>query len=568
MRKPSSLQNKLSKEITLIVDKANLLRKKGDFNGAGDIFLALSRRFPDNYSVAKAATACVKRADLLFEEKISHLETFMARFPGDEYLTFVHLQMLAYARRFKEAEEILESAESSFPKNPNLPLLKVQIAKGKGQPKEALKWALAGVAADPKLPQNHNNLGTALADIGLLNQALESYKTAVTLDPNFVEAIGNTGYAYAQLGMPAEAAGEYDRAIALLEEDPMLRKDSVYFPASFANLMVGRLTKGWKYYESGFNNVNENSTWRNPIRYFDKPKWGGEPIPGKTLLLWREQGLGDELMFLSCLPDIISKSMARITLEVDPRLVSVLTRSFPDILVRPAYTQKGTKKPLADDYDFHLPLGSSMLHTRASIDDFRHAKPIIRPNQKDVVEVGRAFERDRLDGFRIGICWRSGNLGAQRERHYLNLAEYAPILTTPGIEIVNLQYGDTSREIEAARRTVGVQIKKWPDLDLKNDLEGVFAVMEHLDLVISVGTAVAVMSAALGKPTVRISPRTWTSLGTDGWPWYPGVQQFSPAFGHDLAEVIPSVRDYVQRQIAIKRDCQSPELSPEISTLG
>lgn len=138
----------------------------------------------------------------------------------------------------------------------------------------------------------------------------------------------------------------------------------------------------------------------------------------------------------------------------------------------------------------------------------------------------------------------------------------------PGVEIVNLQYGDTNTEIEAARRSVGVQIKQWPDLDLKNDLEGVFAVMENLDLVISVGTAVAVMSAAIGRPTVRISPRTWTSLGTDGWPWYPGVQQFSPSLGQDLAEVIPSVKDYVQQQIAVKSHCRRRELISEISTLG
>ena len=138
----------------------------------------------------------------------------------------------------------------------------------------------------------------------------------------------------------------------------------------------------------------------------------------------------------------------------------------------------------------------------------------------------------------IGLCWRSGLRNTLRDANYAPLTDWAPILTLPGLRLVNLQYDDCEAELAAAEHRFGIAIHR-PPLDLKNDLDGAAALTAALDLVVSAGTSVAEMAGALGLPVWRIGPAgDWTALGTGCRPWYPSMRLFGPRPGETLGDAL------------------------------
>lgn len=139
----------------------------------------------------------------------------------------------------------------------------------------------------------------------------------------------------------------------------------------------------------------------------------------------------------------------------------------------------------------------------------------------------------------VGICWRSGKVDARRIRNYLSLADFADILTSPNITVVNLQYGDCETEIQAAEAALGINIVRWQDVDLKDDQESLAALINKMDVVISAGTAVAQMTLAVGTPLVMFGPRGWTWFGQDEYPWAGNVRFIAPEEGQQLNAILP-----------------------------
>ena len=121
--------------------------------------------------------------------------------------------------------------------------------------------------------------------------------------------------------------------------------------------------------------------------------------------------------------------------------------------------------------------------------------------------------------------------GATRNVYYTNLDQWGPILTTPGLVFVNLQYDNCQPELDAAEQRFGVKIHAWDDIDLKDDLDSAAALISALDLVITAPTSVAAMAGALGVPVWDLAGKedNWSTLGTDYMPWYPSMRLFLKA---------------------------------------
>jgi len=292
---------------------------------------------------------------------------------------------------------------------------------------------------------------------------------------------------------------------------------------------MGNLEKGWEYYDGGFSPMVPIAGSRTPKRTFNVPLWEGQNLEGKRLLVWREQGLGDELLFGSCLPDLRELACEKVIVECDPRLVGILSRSFPDYLVRAqAYSATNGMSPYAD-FDYHLPIGSLMRHFRKSIEDFSKSGPYLVASEEMVVDF-----QSRLAGYRdkplVGICWRSGKLSPVRNLSYTALEDWRPILESGKVNIVSLQYGEAEAEIVEVEKKLGVKIIRWHDLDQKNELDRVFAMMKCLDLVVSVNTAPLRMASALGLPVLSVEARGWTRLGQakPKSPWFPNNHLIEP----------------------------------------
>jgi hypothetical protein len=258
-------------------------------------------------------------------------------------------------------------------------------------------------------------------------------------------------------------------------------------------------------------------------------------------------------MFANILPDIARDlgPDGKLQIAVDPRLVSLFQRSFPDAEVgtyddRTLVDNDGNKAlrliPFAADGnepDMWAPMGTALQVYRKQISDFRHEAFLV-PDPARVAEF-----RDRLaklPGKKVGICWRSMMLEAKRAKYFSPIDGWAPVLKTEGVSFVNLQYGDCAEEIARAADKHGVTIHQIEGLDLRNDIEGTAALSAALDLVLSAPTAAAATAASVGaKVWFLTAGRTWPQLGTGEYPWYADTCVLSPENFGDWASLMPRV---------------------------
>ena len=364
------------------------------------------------------------------------------------------------------------------------------------------------VAVAPDLAAAWLNRGTALQAAGRLDEARASFGRAVALEPGAA--------AHTALGSVAAERGDFLQAA--LDHERALRCDPDFadghWNLSLALLGSGELARGWDEYEW---------RWRVPgrpadFRAYPLPVWTGESLDGARILVWREQGLGDELLFLSCLPELVSRG-AIVTAMVSPRLVSLVARAFPGVRVRP--DDGGV--PADAEAEWHLPLGSLPGRLRRSRSAFAGSGAYLSPDDARL-----ATWRTRLDGLpagkRVGICWRSGLSTAERRRHYPSFADWGPVWQVPGVVWVNLQYDECEAELAGLEASCGVPVHRWPGDDLRNDLESVVALIAGLDAVVSAPTAVCAMAGAVGTRTWQVdSGNDWSAFGEDRSAWFPSI---------------------------------------------
>ena len=377
------------------------------------------------------------------------------------------------------------------------------------------------------------NLGCCLEAQGRVAAAERFYHRAAALRPDMAQVHVNLGYAAMARHNDPQAEAGFRRAAVLM---PPLAP--AHWNLGLAYLKRGSLDAGWRHYEHRFAATGASPSL--PI-----PRWNGAPLNGRRLLVWREQGLGDELLFASCYPDL-ERLDSPVTIECDPRLLGLFGRSFPWADLRPA------GRPVrAGDAGVQIPAGSLPQVCR-----FRLARIPARTAYLQPDPLTLAWWRRRLDAIGqgrllVGIGWRSQKIDAYRRNAYTDLPrDWGPILTVPGVSFVNLQYDDCTDEIRRAEARWGVPIHRFDHLDLKNDLDGLAALMAALDLVIVPATAAGELAGALGVPVWRLCRGDWTRLGTGTRPWFPSHRVFSPGLGQDMGEAVPAVAAALRRMAA------------------
>jgi tetratricopeptide (TPR) repeat protein len=378
-----------------------------------------------------------------------------------------------------------------------------------GQVDEAMAAHDAAVAAGPLMAEAWLNRAGALQAMGRLDEAQASVERSLALAET-AAARTALGSLEAELGRPEVGALEHERAIAL---DP--QQADAHWNLALALLASGQLGRAWDQYEWRWRAANAPARWRD----YPWPTWQGEPVQEKRILIWREQGLGDELMFLSAVPDLIAAG-ARVTVLVSGRLRSLVARSFPDATV---LTDAPDAVSDADRFDYHLPMGSLPRWLRRTRNAFPASGAFLRPDP-----LAAARWRERLAGLgsgpTVGVCWRSGLVTAERRRFYPSLRDWAPVFATPGVRWVNLQYDDCLDELREIEGRWGVTVHRWDDVDLRNDLESVLALVASLSAVVTAPTVVSSFAGAVGTRTWQVdSGSDWTALGEPGSPWFPSI---------------------------------------------
>jgi tetratricopeptide (TPR) repeat protein len=406
----------------------------------------------------------------------------------------------------------------------------------------ALKVVQDALRLAPAAGDLHATLGFVYLKMHRPHAALECYDTARSLGHDDAELWCNRGCVLQELGRIPEALEAYDRAIALQPGFPVAR-----FHRALARLLVGDYANGWPEYETRL--VSEE----HPRRPGSCPRWDGSALAGRTIWVYGEQGLGDEIMFASCLPELVARAR-RCIIECNPKLESLFQRSFPQAVVFAAQPERPVSEVLnAETVDCEVPLGSLPLYMRRARPDFPPHRGYLRADPQRV-----ATWRERLSslgtGLKVGISWRGGTHVSRSPLRSIPLPQWSPIFDAAPAQFVSLQYGDNAGELEDFSARQGRRIVHWQEAI--DDYDETAALVCALDVVVSVCTAVIHLGGALGRPVwvmVPSNPEWRYGSAGDGMPWYPSVRLFRQrAFG-EWPPVIAAVANEL-RTLAVRRN--------------
>jgi tetratricopeptide (TPR) repeat protein len=362
------------------------------------------------------------------------------------------------------------------------------------------------------------NLGLVyLNQLGDAAQAVECCRRATVLAPALAGAQAN-------LALALDAAGQGDEALAHLEA--LLRAQpgvaEYRWNRAVLRLARGDFAGGWDDYEAR----NQRGNAGAPPRQFPFAEWGGDALGDRALLVYGEQGLGDEIMFASCLPDALARAgAAAVVIECDERLAPLYARSFPGARVHGA-RRDGDRRWLAAHPDLACQIAVASLPRlfRRSADAFpRHAGYL----RADPVAVARwrAWLAAGGGGRAVGMAWRGGTATSRAALRTMPLPFWDGVLRAPGVRWVVLQRDARADELAAIRAMTGVPPLR-PDL-APDDVDGQAALVAALDGIVTVDSTLAHLAGALGRPVSIALPLPadwrWGRAGTSSV-WYPSVR--------------------------------------------
>ena len=467
--------------------------------------------------------------------------------------------------QLNEAEGCLKRAVSLNPSYLGAHRALGEIYANSGHLPEALYHARTALALDPS-PANHSNLGELLKRVGELAEALEAHQAALAVNPDDPVLLHNYGAAlyaaqriaeaqrvleraitlkpdftkgYIALAMVYEHRGQFDEAMALLQHALTFDPESaeLMFKISLRHLVAGVFDAGWRGYERRF----VDAECEQVARPTPPPYWSGEDLTGKTILIWMEQGLGDEILYASLIPEIVAWA-GRCIVECAPRLVPVFTRSFPQATVRAYAGWVDAAIPPAD-IDYQIAVASLGQFLRPTFSSFPIRAGYLKADATRV-EVLRARYRTLAPGnLVVGLSWRSKNSHIG-EIKSVALGVWAQILGVSGVTFVNLQYGDCMQELRDVREMLGVDVFTDAAIDPLQNMDGFFAQVAAMDLVISTSNTTVHVAGSLGTPTWLMllgSPADvwyWFRMRADS-PWYAALRIMRATQSHDVtAEVL------------------------------
>jgi Tfp pilus assembly protein PilF/glycosyltransferase involved in cell wall biosynthesis len=433
--------------------------------------------------------------------------------------------VLKKKRKLAEAAESLRRAVALQPMSAEAYNNLGSVLGEQGSREEALEALRHALALKPDYAEAHSNLGVVLREQDRLEEALASFQRAVALRPEYTEGHYNLAVMLGDFDNQDEAIVGFERATELKPDYA-----DAHFGVALARLLQGDLERGFAEYEW---------RWRCPAfagsrPTFSQPEWDGSPLAGRTLLVYAEQGLGDTLQFARYLP-LVAADGGRVVLEAQRELVPLLRSLTGGVHV----VTRGEALP---PFDVHAPLLSLPRLLCTTLDTIPAAVPYLQPDAERVAAWNDELAQSGAgrNGLRVGLVWAGNPDHKGDRRRSLPLAALAPLRQVPGIQLLGLQKGPAAVQAEAP--PAGLEMTNLGPL--LADFSDTAAVVEQLDLVITVDTAVAHLAGALGRPTWVLLPFApdwrWLRERAD-CPWYPTARLFrQPKFG-DWTDVVSEV---------------------------
>ena len=356
---------------------------------------------------------------------------------------------------------------------------------------EAITSYKKGIEINPNSAELHNNLGTPLKKSGDLMAALGSYKHALIIKPDYAAAHYNVGITLKALGAVEDAISSYKKALKINPD---------YVDAHY-NLSEALLYD--HQFELGF--AEHEWRWKRPelkigaVLDTSKPMWEGKH--NQTVFVWREQGIGDEIMFASLIADLRAVS-SKVIVECEPRLIALFERSFPKNI-----TFVSDRSSVNEDmYDFHISMGSLSRFFRPSVESFNeknHKYLCADPVRAETLRRNLLKGEDKK---LVGISWKTASNVPNAQDRNISLSDIAQVLNKPGIQLVSLQYGDVADEISNLKTEFGISVTQVSEVDNKNDIDGLASLISACDEVVSTTNVTVHLAGALGADVSVLLP--------------------------------------------------------------
>ena len=359
-----------------------------------------------------------------------------------------------------------------------------------GRKIESLEYFQQSINLKKNYTRAYNLLGVTHKELGQYDEALKNFHEAINLEPNYAEAFNNLGNALKELGRFEESNFYFRKAIDLkpdyadaynnLGRVLMLNQD---FQQAF-ELMEWRLRRE----EKNFIPLNT-----------PKPRWDG--LSKHRVLVWREQGIGDWIMFSSMISELHA-SVEKVIVECDPRVIPLFQRSLSHEIIFISDRTEITK----NDYDSHTPIGSLPFYFRKTLNDFKAtSKGWLQADLERVQRIKEKISQNKSKKI-VGISWNTKSSLTQAFQRNIKLEDLLLPLKNLDLKFVNLQYGDVSEEISNLKVNHGIDVLEVPDIDIFNDIDGLAAIISACDEVISIQNFNTHLAGSLGTNTRLLLP--------------------------------------------------------------
>ncbi len=372
------------------------------------------------------------------------------------------------------------------------------------------------VELQPDFAAAHSTLGYVLSHrTGDFERGAAHIRKALELSPADPDVLCNYSAVLAQEGRAAESLEICEKLLAAYPHMHEARLNR-----ALARLKVGRFQEAWPDYEA-----RKVARGNYVARALPLPEWRGESLHGKKLLVYAEQGLGDQIMFASCVPDVLGQA-ASCVIECAPPLAPIFRRSFPAAAIEPQARADASLASLAQAarMDYQVAIGSLPAHFRRQASDFpRHAGYLRAAPER--IEHWKHRLAAMGAGLKVGISWSGGAPSTRGATRSTQLRDWLPIVRQTACHFVSLQYGDASGELREITREREIVIHEWREAI--EDYDETAALVAALDLVISVQTALVHLAGALGTTAWVMLPVAceWRyGEQSEAMPWYPSVR--------------------------------------------
>ncbi len=499
--------------------------RKGNLQQAAADYLEILRGNPDN-------------ADALFMLGVMGAQTgqldlaagyFLEAIKADPAHVGAHYNLGNVYRdkgQMTEAFGCFQKVIQLHPENANAYVNLGIIFRAQGRFHEEIQCYQKAIQINPGSAEAFFNLGHAFFDREEFDKALACYEKVTLLNPSF-------SHAYMNLGTILRIRGRHEEALTCYQKAIHLNPDDAEAHWNLANvlLLTGDFKQGWKEYVWLWK--TEDSMKRQ--RVLSRPLWDGADIRGRTILLYAEHGFGDTLQFIRFAP-LVAERGATVIVECQPELASLLRGSKGIRQVIP----QGEELPA---FDIQCPLMMLPVLFNTTIDTIPDAIPYLTADPGLVKKWHKRLLDDH-SRMKIGIVWS----GVSTSRKFCPPDIFVPLTQLKDVSFYSLQKG------EAAKESVPVPegMRFYGYTDEIADFSDTAALIENLDLVISIDTSVAHLAGALGRPVWTLLPYLpdwrWL-LDRDDSPWYPSMKLFrQPSLG-DWKSVIDKVQDNLKSLI-------------------